>query len=308
MLAQLKVDFPDDLRVVYRHFPLITIHDKAMLAAVATEAAGRQGKFWELHDLMYVRQTEWAPFSIDGFKTWLESRAADLELDTEQFSADLESQEIYDHVMQDYQDAVQAGIPGTPFVLINGRIYSGPTDYFNLSVIIKLYALQNRQYRTCPPMVIDLDRDYTATLVTEKGDIVIELLTENAPLAVNNFVFLAGEGFYNGVTFHRVFPGYIAQTGDPSGTGYGGPGYAFVREDGGQLYDAAGMVAMDSVSNGGQFFITFAPLPSLDGSYTIFGRVVEGLEVLTSLTARDPSSGLNLPPGDVITEIIVEER
>jgi len=156
--------------------------------------------------------------------------------------------------------------------------------------------------------VIDPAREYEATLVTEKGDVVIGLLPESAPLAVNNFVFLAREGFFDGVTFHRVFPGYIAQAGDPSGTGFGGPGYAFVREDGGLTYDEAGMVAMDSVSNGSQFFITLAPLPSLEGSYTIFGRVIEGFDVLASLAARDPSSGLNLPPGDVITRILIEER
>lgn len=308
MLTQLKADFPDELRVVYRHFPLISIHDKAVLAAVAAEAAGRQGRFWEMHDLIYIRQAEWAAFSGDDFKTWLGTQAETLEIDMDMFSADLQSQEIYDHVLQDYQAASEAGIPGTPFLLINGRIYSGPTDYFNLSVIVKLYALQSRQYQTCPPMVIDPLLAYTATLVTEKGNIVVELLSENAPLAVNNFVFLAGEGYYDGITFHRVFPGYIAQTGDPSGTGYGGPGYAFVREDGGQTYNAPGLVAMDTVANGGQFFITYAPLPSLDGSYTIFGRVIEGLDVLNSLTARDPSSGLNLPPGDSITTILIEER
>ncbi len=308
MLAQLKADYPDDLRVVYRHFPLISIHDKALLATVAAEAAGRQGRFWEMHDLIFIRQAEWTPFSLENFKTWLVGQAEALGMDGEKFLADIESQELYDFAQKAFNAAVQAGIPGAPFLLINGRIYTGPTDYANLSVIIKLYALQNRQYKTCPPMVVDPSREYRATVSTEKGDIVIELLPENAPLAVNNFVYLAQDGFYDGITFHRVFPGYIAQTGDPSGTGFGGPGYAFVREDNGLQFDRAGVVAMETELNGSQFFITYDPLPSLNGSYSIFGYVVTGFDVLEKLTARDPGSGLNLPPGDIITAVIIEER
>lgn len=308
MLAQLKADYPDDLRVVYRHYPLISIHDKATLATIASEAAGRQGQFWAMHDLLYARQAEWAQLPVDDFRTWLVDRAAELELDTAQFAAGLDDQALADQAQQAFNDASQAGIPGTPFLLINGRIYSGPTDYDNLSVIIELYALQAQQYTSCPPMTIDPENTYEATLVTEKGDIVVELLTGSAPLAVNNFVFLAREGFYDGMTFHRVFPGYIAQTGDPSGTGFGGPGYAFAYEDGGLTFDEAGLVAMDSESNGSQFFITYTPLPSLDGTYTIFGRVISGLDVLESLTARDPRSGINLPPGDRIEAVRIEER
>ena len=308
MLAQLKADYPDDLRVIYRHFPLISIHDKAVLAAVAADAAGLQGQFWAMHDLIYVQQTEWASLPLENFKNWLVLQAGKLDLDMDRFTADIESEALYDAVMTDYNSAVEAGIPGTPFMLINGRIYSGPTDYTNLSVIIDLYSLQKRQYQQCPPMQVDPELEYTATIVTEKGEIVVELLAGDAPLAVNNFVFLAREGYYDDVTFHRVFPGYIAQTGDPSGTGYGGPGYAFVREDNGLAFDRAGILAMDSAANGSQFFITYAPLPSLDGSYTIFGYVIEGLEVLEALTARDPSTGLNQAPGDRIETILINVR
>lgn len=307
MLAQLKADYPDDLRVVYRHYPLISIHDKAALATVASEAAGLQGQFWPMHDLLYARQAEWSGLTVEAFRTWLIDRAVELELDEAQFTADIDSQELADQAQLAFNEASQAGIPGTPFLLINGRIYSGPTDYGNLSIIVDLYALQAQQYTSCPPLTIDPDRTYRATLVTEKGEIVVELLPENAPLAVNNFVFLSRAGFYDGVTFHRVFPGYIAQTGDPSGTGFGGPGYAFAYEDGGLQFDEPGLVAMDSESNGSQFFITYSPLPSLDGSYTIFGRVVSGFDVVEALTARDPRSGLNLPPGDRIEMIQIEE-
>jgi cyclophilin family peptidyl-prolyl cis-trans isomerase len=157
-------------------------------------------------------------------------------------------------------------------------------------------------------MIIDPSLEYEATIVTVYGDIVIELFPQDAPLAVNNFVYLALDGYYDGITFHRVFPGYIAQTGDPSGTGFGGSGYAFAREDGGLLFDAAGTLAMDSEANGSQFFLTYTPLPSLDGSYTIFGRIISGLDILDALASRDPTDGVNQPPGDSILTVLIEER
>jgi cyclophilin family peptidyl-prolyl cis-trans isomerase/protein-disulfide isomerase len=308
ILSQLKADYPEDVRVVYRHYPLISIHDKAATAVAAAEAAGAQGRFWEMHDLLFARQSEWVALTVEAFKVWVTDRAVELGLNAVEFSAALESQTLADQAQAAFDNAIGSGIPGTPFLLINGRIYSGPTDYDNLSVIVRLYRLQERQYQSCPPMIIDPALDYTATIVTEHGDIVVELLPGSAPLAVNNFVYLALDGYYDGVTFHRVFPGYIAQTGDPSGTGFGGSGYAFVREDGGLLFDAAGTVALDSESNGSQFFITYVPLPSLDGSYTIFGRVVEGLDIFDAIAGRDPNDGVNQPLGDLILTILIEER
>jgi cyclophilin family peptidyl-prolyl cis-trans isomerase len=128
---------------------------------------------------------------------------------------------------------------------------------------------------------------------------------------VNNFVFLARNGWYDGVTFHRVIQDFVAQAGDPSGTGYGSPGYAFSNEISDLKFDKAGLVAMANAgpdSNGSQFFITFAPVPRLDGSYTIFGQVISGMEVVKKLSTRDPSGGLDLPPGDVITSVEIEEK
>jgi cyclophilin family peptidyl-prolyl cis-trans isomerase len=129
---------------------------------------------------------------------------------------------------------------------------------------------------------------------------------------VNNFIFLARSGWFNNVTFHRVLPNFVAQTGDPSGTGMGGPGYAFVNEISPDLkYDKAGMVGMANSgpdTNGSQFFITYAPTPQLDGSYTIFGQVIQGMDVAKNLAARDPSQGLDLPPGDKILSVEIEEK
>ena len=137
------------------------------------------------------------------------------------------------------------------------------------------------------------------------------MLPEQAPLAVNNFVFLARQGWYDGVTFHRVIPGYIAQSGDPSGSGFGTPGYAFPDDLNNLRFDQPGLLAMASPgpdSNGSQFFITYQANAELNGRYVIFGKVIQGLDVLSRLTPRDPSSSADLPPGDVIQTVTIEER
>ena len=166
------------------------------------------------------------------------------------------------------------------------------------------------QWNAPPPMAIDPAKTYIATLHTEKGDIVIELLAADAPITVNNFVFLARQGYYDGVTFHRVLPGFMAQSGDPTGAGAGGPGYRFQDEPNNQTFSTAGVVAMANSgpnTNGSQFFITYAPVERLNGIHTIFGHVIQGQDVAESLTPRDPNQ--NPPePGDVIQSITIEER
>lgn len=314
MLAQLQSEYPKDVRVVYRHFPLISIHDKAALAAQAAEAAGLQGKFWEMHDLLFERQQDWAPLSVEQFRDWLAVRAGELGLDKDKFSADMISQPIVDKAQAAWDRGVQIGLPGTPFLLVNGDIWPSnlPLNKGNIEALIKLKLLEHRQFSECPPMTIDASRQYIATLHTQKGNIAIELYPDKAPLAVNNFVFLARNGWFDGVTFHRVLKDFVAQTGDPSGTGFGTPGYAFANEISPELkFDKAGVVAMANAgpdSNGSQFFITMAPTPDLDGSYTIFGRVISGMEVVKSLALRDPSQRLDLPPGDEIIRVDIEEK
>ncbi len=167
------------------------------------------------------------------------------------------------------------------------------------------------QWDTAPEMQIDVNKRYLATLDTDKGKIVIELLPKVAPITVNSFVFLVRQGYYDGVTFHRVLPGFVAQGGDPTGSGSGGPGYSIPNEDSDLRFDAAGVVAMANSGrdqNGSQFFITYAPLPSLDGGYTIFGRVAEGLEVALAITPRDPATNPDAPLGDKINSVTIEEQ
>jgi len=159
--------------------------------------------------------------------------------------------------------------------------------------------------------VIDLQKQYYARLQTDQGEIVVQLFTQQAPLAVNNFVFLAREGWYDGVTFHTVIPGYIAQSGDPSDSGFGTPGYAFPDDANDLRFDQPGMLAMAAPgpnSNGSQFFFTYQAATDLNGRYVIFGKILEGLDVLNRLTPRDPSSPEDLPDGTRIEVVGIEER
>jgi len=171
-------------------------------------------------------------------------------------------------------------------------------------------ALRNGMYSAAPEMTIDPTKKYVAIIETEKGNIVAELYADKAPKTVNNFVFLARQGFYDNTTFHRVIEGFMAQGGDPTGTGMGGPGYKFADEfDATLTHDGPGVLSMANSganTNGSQFFITFAATPWLDGKHTVFGKVIEGLDVLFSISPRDPQTATT--PGDLIKTIRIEER
>lgn len=166
-----------------------------------------------------------------------------------------------------------------------------------------------KTYSSPPPMVIDTSKQYIATIETEKGNLVLELFAKDVPITVNNFVFLAREGFYDGSTFHRVIPGFMVQGGDPTGTGRGGPGYAF-KDEFSQHTHVAGALSMANAgpdTNGSQFFIAYTPLPALDGKHSVFGQLIEGMDVLEKLTPRDPVQNPKFE-GDRIIRIIIEER
>ncbi len=168
-----------------------------------------------------------------------------------------------------------------------------------------------KQFTAIPPMQIDIKKEYKIIVKMVKGgEFTISLYPAKAPITVNSFVFLVRQGFYNGVTFHRVLDGFVAQGGDPTGTGSGGPGYEFVNEDSDLKYDKAGVVAMANAgrdTNGSQFFITYAPLPRLNGGYTIFGQVTEGMDVVNGITRRDPSKDPKFT-GDVIEKMTLIEE
>jgi peptidyl-prolyl cis-trans isomerase B (cyclophilin B) len=167
-----------------------------------------------------------------------------------------------------------------------------------------------KQYDAPPPMVIDTTKRYVATIATDDGDIVIELFADKAPQTVNNFVFLARDGYYDGVTFHRVIKGFMAQGGDPTGSGRGGPGYKFADEFHPALkHDQPGILSMANAgpnSNGSQFFITYTETPHLDGKHSVFGRVIEGMDVLEAIPERDPMRASQ--PGVAMNTVTVIEE
>lgn len=310
VLLRLQEDFPGDVQVIYRHIPLSS-HDKALLAARAAEAAGKQGLFFAMAEKLYADQREWVERSPQQFEDWLKEKAGTIGLDAAQFQNDLDSPELAQRV-DDAKQAVEYLIPATPFLLINGEPYiNRPRNYESLATIVEFIRFQQRQFAECPPMQIRADRQYTATLHTEKGDIVIALYPDRAPVTVNSFVFLSRQGWFDGMTFHRVIPGFVAQTGDPSGTGGGHAGYYFDNEISDLRFDKPGVVGMANSgpnTNSSQFFITYAALPGLDGKYTVFGQVVAGMDVLQHLTPRDPSQGENLPPGDLVERVTINEE
>src|SRR5215475_2289584 len=158
-------------------------------------------------------------------------------------------------------------------------------------------------------MQIDPNKQYQAVFHTQRGDFTVELFAKQAPITVNNFVFLARQGFYDGTTFHRVIRDFMAQGGDPTGTGTGGPGYQFADEPGALAlkHDSAGILSMANAgrdTNGSQFFITFGPTPHLNGKHGVFGRVISGMDVVRAIRERDPDRDRN--PGDKIVSLDIQ--
>lgn len=170
-------------------------------------------------------------------------------------------------------------------------------------------APKPKTYSSPPPMTIDTSKQYTAIIETEKGNLLLELFAKDVPNTVNNFIFLARDGFYDGSTFHRIIPGFMVQGGDPTGTGRGGPGYRFEDEFTTHKHEigALSMANAGPDTNGSQFFITYVPVYQLDGKHSVFGQLTEGMDVLKALTPRDPSTNPQFE-GDRILRISIIER
>ncbi|HEX9680295.1 MAG TPA: peptidylprolyl isomerase [Anaerolineales bacterium] len=310
-LRQLQTAHALDASLVYRPFVQADLHDKSTLAAIVAEAAGRQGAFWEMFDVLYASQDEWIDLTAEAFLDWSAARAEALGLERSRFSADLEDPAIEETIEAAATRARRAGVPGAPVLYLNGAVFQPPPTPVNLEASVRLELLVQRQYASYPELVIDPAASYHAWLRFDGFEMRVELYPEAAPVAVNNFVFLSREGWYDGSPVHRVLPGVLFETGDPSGTGLGGPGYNFPTEaSAGLRFDRPGRVAMSSVgpgTNGSQFFITLSPQPALDGSRTIFGQVVEGLEAASDWQIREPLLDLLEPPPAVLEGIEVVE-
>jgi len=283
-----------------------------MLATQASEAAELQGAFWDIYYLLYETQGEWSAMHPDDFTTWIIEQAEAIGLDPVQFETDMLSEDVLYITNYTFNKAIENKVDRTPYFEMDGAVIEA--NYLSVGlfeqIFLPLADMQNMMFTECPEITIDESLNYTATLVTEKGDIVLGLFPEIAPFAVNSFIFLAENDFYDNVPFHRVLENFMAQAGDPSGTGYGHPGYFYSIEVSPDLtFDREGLFAMANsgpTANGSQFFITLDAQEHLNGNYTIFGEVLEGMNVVKSLTIRDPNSASEQIEPDYILDVIIE--
>jgi cyclophilin family peptidyl-prolyl cis-trans isomerase len=307
VLTALRQAHPADVRVIFRHFPILSLHDKASLAGRAAEAAGAQGKFWEMHDLIFAGQADWAVLPLAEAEPWFLRAAGDLGLDSAQFRRDVQDTAAIELMEQAYLIGLASGIPGTPFTFFNGDLLQIDPSQQNLEAMTRLTLLNLANAGATPPPPADGKQALKALLHFNLGTLEVVLFPASAPQAVGSFVDLARRGWCDGSPVSRVIPGRIIELGDPSGTGYGDAGYRFAEEiDASLAFDRPGVVALASSgpnTNGSLFFITLDAIPELTGGRTIFGQVVSGLEVLQDLPARDPLPDL-LEPSPAILERI----
>lgn len=312
VISELLAMHPADIRLIFRDFPLLTIREKSSLAAQAAAAAGEQGRFWEMHDLLFTRYDEWAALTPEQFVTWLGRAATGAGVHAAQLLEDIRSRRFEPDVAEAYNQAVASGIPGTPFLFFNRDLFLLPPTLENLEANVRLTLLTGRQFASPPPMTLDPAADYYARLHLNVGDVLIDLYEDSAPQAVNSFVYLARNGWYDDTPAFRVVRGQYVELGDPSGTGFGSPGYSYQLEYTPALaFDRPGMVGVasdDPSTNGSRFFVALTALPMYDGARTVLGQVVSGLDLFDALLARDPLTDLLIEPQAVILDVIIEVR
>ena len=312
------------IRLVFRHLPLESLHDKAFLAAEAAEAAGAQGKFWEMYSLLFGRAiegyiaqqngettTEWVALSLEDASAEFATLAQELGLDVDQFTTDLEKGTYREKVDEDFNGFGTLGLSyATPtFIIGIDNVYFQPdiSSYDELVYFLAVAKMMKSDFTffdTLPEMTVTEAQTYQATLKTTQGDIVLELSGALAPTHVNNFLFLAQQQWYDGSDFFYVRDNFVALTGDPSNTTYGYPGY-YCDGEKQSVFGEAGIVG--ALPNG-QFFITLgAEAAQLAGQFSQIGRVVEGMDVLDMLARampRDPTA----PKPDVLQSIQIVEK
>jgi cyclophilin family peptidyl-prolyl cis-trans isomerase/protein-disulfide isomerase len=304
----LMENFPGAFQVVFRHMPLPSIHDKAYISSMAADAAGAQDKFWDMYNILYFNQDSWSGFTEDEFIDWVTTQAEGLELDIDQFTADMLDEADRAALEENTNDLLNLGVVYTPFVIVDGEIYKdGNPNFFDLASIAAYDG-----YAECPAWMIDLEKTYTAVIDTNVGEVTVDLYPDQAPLAVNSFIFLAQNGWFDDLYFFRVEEDFVAQAGDPINQGYLGPGYVFDDEISGTLsFDKAGVLGMAKSGedmNGSQFFITLGPTTNLDGGFTIFGQVQEdSLSTLDDFAMRDPTTATDFEGTTQIKSIEIIE-
>ena len=316
VLETLLLEYPNELQIIYRQMPLIMVHANALLASQALEAISLQDAeaFFGLQKILYSQQSLWESMTEEDFENFLISKVEELKLDSTLFIEALKETELQTKLLSQLDTALQAGITYSPFILIDGSSYGNlPFDLGTMRTIIELTLLKETQFSECPPQLIEEGKDYVATLTTEYGDIVIDLFPEIAPLAVNNFIFLSRQGWYDNNPFYRVLPDSFVLTGDPTGSSMGGPGYAFRNETDPSInFSLPGLVAMNNAgapnTNGSQFFITYQPMTELNGKFTIFGQVIQGFDILNLLTQRDPMTDIDMIQPDYLLSVTIVSK
>lgn len=298
--------YPDDVRVVFRYRPFQeSFHDKSILGSQAMEAAGMQGKFQEFKNWLFERQSKnpnnpahanladsefWVAVAPDQFDEWLAARVPELGIDPDQFLEDMFSDAVVEKIAAAKASADQLAINGTPTLFVNGypfeESWAQGTGIF--SVYTELLLHQEKEFKTCPDLLIDTAKSYTASIETTQGIVKVELLDDIAPYAVNSFIFLADQGWYQDLPI--ITNDELVLSGDPTGTGYGGPGYIYKDEVSSDLnFSQPGMLATYALGQGlnwSTFFINKASIEGQSGR-TIFGKVIEGMDLVNSLTTSD---------------------
>jgi len=302
ILTAVQEFMPSDVRLIFRHFPF---QPNAVLTAQAMEAANKQGKFEEFKNFMFDRRYQnpnnpdhaflkdddfWGALNENQIEGWLADNIGEIGVDFAKLKADMYSDEIVQKVAADYANAQTLGIGGTPTVFVNGYLWPEgiQRDLQTMLLFLQLILHQDNQYASCPPTVITQGKDYSAVIETTNGDIEVDLYEDIAPVAVNSFVFLAQEGWFDDNTF-IVTDEYVI-SGDPSGTFRGGPGYIFLDEiDDSLSLSNTGLLAMNFLQpgfNGSSFFINKASLATDFDGRTIFGEVTNGMDVVNGLSSR----------------------
>ncbi len=312
------------IRLIYRHLPLESLHDKAFLAAEAAEAAGAQGKFWEMHTALFDHAiqgymamqngqttTEWIALSLEEAPAEFAKIAQEIGVDVARFSDDLQKGTYRAKVDADFKEFGTLGLDyATPtFIIgINGVYFKPDISSYDELVYFLAVAKMKKDdftfFETAPEITVTEDQIYEATLQTTQGDIVIEVSAALAPTHVNSFVFLAQQQWYAGSDFFYVRDNFVALTGDPSNTTYGYPGY-YCNGEKQSTFDEAGTVG---ILPNGQFFITLGSDASqLNGQFAEIGRVVKGLDVLDTL-ARTMPRDATAPAPDKLESIKIVQK
>ena len=261
-LVEYQKKHPSEVRLIYRHFPL-SFHDKAVVAATAANAAGDQDMFFDAVEFLFENQTEWSGFADNNaFIAWLCDKFESFsDLDFEKWFLAFSDNDRLQEAQDTYNQVIETGIVGgTPTVFVN---FEQMNDISEQELDKKLLEAKTRgkSFASCPDIVISEGMEYQAVLETEVGDIHIDLFADTAPMAVNNFKFLAENGWYGNNKILKKQEGFMIQSGDPSNTMYGAPGYYFATEyDESRLFDGTGYLGMANSGrdkNGGQYFITY---------------------------------------------------